>query len=481
MSGENEKSLKHKAISGGKWSLLRRFSGQAVTFVVTLVLARLLTPRDFGLMAMLTVFVELGITLSEAGMTRALIRTVDISDEDYSTAFYFNLAAAIAIYAIIWVCSPLIACFFNAPPLELLARIIAFNIPLRALCSLKLSTLEAELDFRRPAIAEFSANVISGGIGIGAALQGAGVMAIVTYQVSNALLLAVILFSITRRRRLGRFSTRSFKRLFGFGSRLLASGVLHVVYNNMYLFLIGKFYRPASLGYFTRGRQFASVPPVAIGESLKGVAYSTLCRFKDDPEQLAAKGLRILRLCACVTFPVMIFICFSSNFLIGVLIGRQWGDSADIMSLMCVGMAFYPIDVINLQIIQAAGRSDHYLHAEIWKKGIGVAALLIALPYGIKWIALAFSLATIAGVLIDMVYCQKSSGLGVWRQIKAVFPTEMTALLGGVAGAMATIYISNDMAILLARFAVTFAVYWLLAEVFKIKGFRELKSIVMSR
>lgn len=478
MSEVVDKTLKGRAISGGRWSVLRRVSTQLIAFAVTLLLARLLTPEDFGLVAMLTVFVEVGVALSEAGITRALVRTVNISDADYSTALVYNISVSLAIYVIIFFCSPLIARFYNAPSLELLAKLIALNIPLRSLSSLKLCTLEAELNFKLPAIAEFTSTLIAGTVGMVMALCGCGVMSLAGYQIGNALLLTLILVAVTGRRKFVGFSKESFRRLFGFGNKLLAGGLLHVIYNNMYLFTIGKVYNAADLGYFTRARQFASVPPVGVGESVKGVAYSALCRFKDNSEGMNIRGLRIMKLCAFVIFPIMAFVAMFSHPLIEVLIGEKWIAAANMLIIMCVGMVFYPIDVLNLQIIQVSGHSNLYLQSEIWKKIVGVTALLSALPFGIFPLAAAFSLSGFIGTLINMKYCSKSGGPSPAVQWRQLIPLMLMALFSAVAASLLTYFIGNMILKLAAGLIVCAGIYLLFAIILKRSELADLGEIV---
>lgn len=304
------------AFRGGMWNGVGRFGAQLIGFVVTLVMARMLTPGDYGVVAMMIIFVEIGYAVSDSGMSNALIRSRRISAADAATVFSYNLTVSLLLYLAIFFSAPLIARFYEMPELVKVARVIGLNVPLRALGAVARARFIFGMDFRRPAAADITAGLVSGVAGIALASTGRGVMAIVIYQVLNAAIATVMLWLLSDdravlespekdsekdsesrkaawpklpsagkyrrcRRSAGNgerrkeehlregwgWSRESFRRLFGFGSRLLAAGLLDVVYRNLYLVVIGKVYRAADLGYFVRARQFASLPAVSVGKS----------------------------------------------------------------------------------------------------------------------------------------------------------------------------------------------------------------------
>ena len=253
-------SLKQKTLSGVLWSCVERFSVQGIQFVIMVIMARILLPSDYGMIGMLAIFIAIAQTLIDSGFSNALIQKKDRSEIDYSTVFYFNIAVGIVLYFILFFSSPLIARFYNTPELTGLTRVLALNLFINSLAVVQRAILSIKIDFKTQAKASFSAAIISGIVGIVMAYTGFGVWSLAVQTVLNAFVNTVLLWIFSKWIPLKVFSFESFKKLFTFGSKLLASGLLDTIYRNIYTIVIGKKFASTDLGYFTRADQFAQFP-----------------------------------------------------------------------------------------------------------------------------------------------------------------------------------------------------------------------------
>lgn len=402
-----DSALRQKTLGGVFWSFIQRASTQLVAFVVTVIMARMLTPADYGLVAMLVLFVELGVTISEGGMSQALIQARRFDSPYVSAALVYNVSISLALYGLVWVYAPLIASFYEIESLCPLVRALALNIPIKSLASVRLARLTSKMEFRALAFIDIVSTMAAGVIGIWMAATGYGVWAIIVWQVALAALSTVMLWIFGEKPERIRLNKVAFKRLFSFGSRILTAGIIEVIYRNMYLPIIGKVYNPNQLGFFTRARQFASLPPISIGEVSRNVTYPLFCNLGESPQERYGSFLRIERVIWFVVIPVMLFVAIFAEPIVGALLGEKWMESALLLPIMSIGMMLNPIDTLNVQMIQACGCSDYFLHAEIWKKGVGLALLFSTVWLGIEWVAIGWGVSAFASAMISAIYCSK--------------------------------------------------------------------------
>ena len=408
------------------------------------------------MVAMLMIFVEFGAAISEGGLTQALIKKGSVTSADATAVVAYNLVTSGVIYGLIWLAAPWIAGFYAMPALETLVRVISLNIPLRALASVNVASLTSAMNFKPQALAGFISTLLAGVAGIWMARAGRGVMSIVVYQVGTIALQTALLWILARRVRFGRPSGESFKSLFRFGSPLLVSSLIDVAYRNMYLPVIGKLYDARELGFFTRARQFASFPSVSAGEVVRSVSYSALCRKEGDRKGVF---LRMIRLTAFVSMPVMLYVAFFSRPLVVALVGEKWVEAASMLPYMSGGVMFLPLSVLNLQLIQAEGRSDYYLKSEIWKKGVGVALMLAAVAFGVWALALAWAATSLIGAMINAIYSRKCSGIKVSEQIQAISGIFFLSLGCCIAGRGVSLLAEGDVMQLATGFGVSALLY----------------------
>lgn len=361
-------SLKHKTVKGVGWSFADNISSSGVSFLVGLVLARLLTPAEYGIMAMIAIFIAISNSIIDSGFSNALIRKTDIKRIDYNTVFFFNLVVGVILYVLLYFCAPSISSFFNEPILIPVTRVIGLVLIINSLGIIQRTIMVREIDFRTQTKISLIASLSSGGIGIVMAFYGYGVWSLVGQQVSRQLLNTVFLWLYSAWRPVCEFSTDSFKCLFGFGSKLLLSGLLDTLYKNIYYIVIGRFYSSAQLGQYTRAEQFNTIFSSNLTSVVQRVSYPVLSSIQDEPERLREAYRRVIKTTMLISFACMLGLAAVAKPLILLLIGEKWLVSVSYLQIICFAGMLYPLHAINLNILQVKGRSDLFLKLEIIKK-----------------------------------------------------------------------------------------------------------------
>ncbi len=414
------------------WSSLERFSVQGVGFIVMIIMARILTPDDYGLVAMLTIFIAISQSLVDSGFSQALIRKQDRNEIDNSTVFYFNIAVGLTLYLILFLCAPLIAGFYNEPVLIPITRVISLSVLINSFVVVQRAILTSRIDFKTQAKASMSAAIISGIVGISMAYTGYGVWSIVWYQLTNLTVNVGLLWILSKWRPRLLYSWKSFRELFGFGSKLAASGLLDTLYNNIYLIVIGKIFSAADLGYYTRASQFSQFPSSNLSGIIQRVTYPVLCTIQDDDDRLRSVYRRFLRLSAFIVFPLMIGLAAVAKPLILLLLKEQWSFCIILLQIACFSMMWYPIHAINLNLLQVKGRSDLFLKLEIIKKCIGVAILCITVPMGLVAMCIGSIFSSIICLVVNTHYTGKLIQIGFLTQMRDLLPTLTYSMTTGI-------------------------------------------------
>lgn len=424
-------SLKHKTFKGTLWSVVERFSVQGISFLVMIIMARILTPDDYGLVGMLTVFIAVSQSLVDSGFSQALIRKQDRTELDNSTVFYFNIGVGIILYLLLFFCAPLIARFYKEPILIPLTRLISLSILINSFVVVQRALLTIKIDFKTQAKASVSASIASGIVGISMAYMGFGVWAIVWYQLTNLAINVGLLWAFSKWRPKWLYSWHSFRKLFGFGSKLALSGIINTIYDNVYLIVIGKFFSATDLGYYTRAYQFASFPSSNVSGIVQRVTFPILCTIQNDDNRLRYVYRRFLRLSAFIVFPLMIGLAAVAYPLVLLVLTKKWEFSALLLQIICLSMMWYPIHAINLNLLQVKGRSDLFLKLEIWKKIVGVAILCVTVPMGLVAMCWGSLASSIIALVINTYYTGKLIQVGFFTQMKDLIPTLFYSFLTG--------------------------------------------------
>ena len=444
----------------------------------SIFLARILDISDYGIVAMIVVFMAVAQAFVDSGFSSALIRKPDLNEEDKSTAFYFNIVVGLTCYGILFIASPLIADFYDEPLLSPIIRVTGLSIIFNSLCVVQRALFTIAVDFKTQAIISLACTVISGVVGLVMAYNGYGVWALVGQSTISTFLNFVLLWLCSRWRPVTGFSKASFRYLFNFGSKLLASGLLDTLYNNAYPIVIGKFYNSAQLGLYSRAQGYASLPSSNITGILQRVTFPVLSLMQDDDQKLANNYRRLLRMSAFVVFPLMIGLAAIADPLIRVLITSKWAGCIIYLQIICFGMMLYPIHALNLNLLQVKGRSDLFLRLEILKKIIGVCALCITIPFGITAMCIGLVVVSVVALYINTYYTGKLLSLGFLMQIKDLVPFFILSMLVGLLMYYVPISINNDLYRLVSGGLIGIVSYVGLAALFRIKEFNELINLI---
>ena len=411
-------SLKNKTVKGVVWSSVERFSVQGVQFLVMLVIARLLDPKDFGLVGMLAIFLAVAQSLIDSGFSQALIRKQDRTEVDNSTVFYFNIVVSAVLYLILYAIAPWVSDFYNEPQLCSLMRVLCLVVIVNSFAVVQRAIYTASINFKTQAKASFIAALASGLVGVWMAYNGYGVWTLVWQQLLNAGINTLLLWIYSNWYPRWVYSWESFRELFAFGSKLLASGLLDTLYTNIYLLVIGKIFNAASLGYYTQADRFTKLPSSNITGILQRVTYPVLCSIQDDDERLREDYRKLLRLSAFIIFPMMCLLAGVAYPLVELLIGEKWRFAATLIIPLSFTMMWWPIHAINLNLLQVKGRSDLFLRLEIIKKIIGVTVLVLSIPFGLLFMCYAGIVTSILCLVINTYYTGKLIQVGFLMQMK---------------------------------------------------------------
>ena len=424
-----ESSIKSKTISGVKWSAVESFLTQGIQFLIGLVLARLLAPSDFGVVGMLAIFIAISQSLVDSGFSNALIRKVDRSEQDFYTAFYFNIAVGVAMYLLLCLFAPLIATFFNVPILERLIYVLSLCVLFDSFCVVQRARLAIVVDFKTQAKATLISVVLSGVVGIFLALNNCGIWSLVCQQVLRSVINTFLLWIFARWLPKLVFSWSSFRSLFSFGSKIMIAGLISTIYQHLSTVAIGKFYTPTDLGFYSRGQQFAMLPSVNLNTVIQRVTFPILSKIQNDNQRLIDTYRHYICSSSLLIFFCMVFLASIGRPLVLVLLGAKWAEAIIYLQIFCFAYMFDHICSINLNLLYVKGRSDLVLKLEVIKKSIAFVILLISIKYGVIWICASTILYTQIAVLINTYYTGKLFHLGYIQQIRDFGPFFILSLI----------------------------------------------------
>lgn len=416
-------SLRHKTIRGVGWSFVDNIASSGITFLVGLVLARLLTPAEYGLMAMIAIFIAISNSIIDSGFSNALIRKIHVERVDYNTVFYFNLIISILVYAILYIASPVISAFFKEPVLVEVTRVIGWVLIINALAIIPRTQFVRNVDFKTQTKVSLISSVSSGIVGIGMALGGMGVWSLVGQQLSRQFLNTLFLWIYSKWRPVWEFSTQSFKELFGFGSKLLLSGLLDTIYKNIYYIVIGRFYTSAQLGQYTRAEQFNTIFSSNLTSVVQRVSYPVLSSIQEESERLREAYRKVIKITMLITFACMLGLAAVAKPLIIILIGEKWLPAVYLLQIICFSGMLYPLHAINLNILQVKGRSDLFLKLEIIKKIIAVFPIIIGIFYGIECMLWGSVVTSLIAYFLNSYYSANLINYPTNEQIRDILPT----------------------------------------------------------
>lgn len=459
------------------WSAIDNVVRFGVTFLVGIVLARLLSPDDYGLIGIIGIFTAVCTALINGGMGSALIRKKVATGDDYNTVFIANNCVSVVLYAVIFLCAPLIADFFHREELVALTRVASLGMIIGALGMVQQTRLTKRIDFKTQTKITLVASIVSGVIGIAMALIGFGVWALVAQHLTSQIICTLLLWFYNKWIPGLSFSKDSFHELFGFGWKMMLSHLLETIWKELYQVVVGKFYSPATLGQYTRAKQFSTLFSSNLTSVIQRVTYPVLSNIQDDKERMVSAYRRIIKVTMFVTAISMFFLGAISEPLLYCLIGSKWHEASVYLPLICISGSLYPLHAINLNMLQVQGRSDLFLGLEVIKKIIGLAPLTVCIIWGILPMLYVNLLTGSIAFFLNSYYSGKLIGYSSWMQVKDIAPSYAVA----IAMALSVFFLKylpvSFWVILPMQLVLGLFVFFIICNATKMREFKELKTM----
>lgn len=474
-----EQSLKDKTVKGTFWSGMDNVAQFAVSFVVSVVLARLLSPDDYGLIGIIAIFTNVCNALISGGFSSALIRKKDATDKDYNTVFIMNMGVSIVLYILIYVCSPLIAKFFNREELVTLTRVSSLSMIIGALSMVQQTKLTKRIDFKTQTKITLISSVTSGIVGVVMALIGFGVWSLVAQGLILQLLRTIFLWMYNHWIPKLEFSKTSFNDLFGFGWKLMVGRLLDTAWKELYQVVVGRFYNPSTLGQFTRSNQFSQLFSSNLTGVIDRVTYPVLSEIQDDKARLASAYRRIIKTTMFIAAVGMFSLGAVSEPLLYCLIGPRWREAATYLPLICIAGSLYPLHAINLNMLAVQGRSDLNLILEIVKKIILLAPLFIGAIVGIMPMLYANLVTSVISFFLNSHWSGKFIGYSSWMQIRDIAPSYGVATVVALSVWFLKYLPLSNWIILPLQVVVGAAVFIFTCKIKRLPEYEEAKNMMM--
>lgn len=424
-----EESIKNKFVKGVIWGVVEKFATLATGFIITLVLARILTPADYGLVNMIYIFTVLGTVLLDGGFGQALIQRKNITRLDASSVFYINLTLSIIIYLILYFTAPLIASFYKQPSLVLISRVVFTTIPISALCIVQHNLLTKELKVKELTYVSILSSLVSGIIGIWLAYCGFGVWTLVYQTVILQIVRTIALWWFSDWRPCLSFSIKFIRSIWSFSMNLLGVFTLASVFQNIYTLIIGRLYNVNEVGYYNQAFRMQSVASNAIMSSIQRVAFPAFAKFQDDYQTLQRTYKRVMLMTMYVYFPFMMCLIVVSTELFDVLLTSKWLPSVPMFCLLCVAESLYPLNNINSSVLKAVGKGRDYLVLNIVNYILIIICILVTYRFGIIALLGGYAVSSILRSLISMTVCGREIKYSIYAQLRDLIPVFLITLL----------------------------------------------------
>ena len=460
------------------WRLFERFGAQGVTFAVSIVLARILDPNVYGIVALVTIFTSVMQVFVDSGLGNALIQKKDADDLDFSTVFFFNFAFCLVLYSIFFLTSPLISDFYEMPELIPVLRILGLTVVISGIKNIQQAYVSRYMMFKKFFFSTLSGTVGAAAIGIAMACLGFGVWALVAQNLFNAAVDTCVLWFTVKWRPKKMFSWERLKILFSYGWKLLASKLIDTVYEDVRSLIIGKMYSPDDLAFYNKGKQFPQLAVSNINSAIESVLFSSMSMEQDNMARVRAMTSRAIKIASYVIFPLMLGMAVCAESLVSLILTDKWLDCVPYMRIFCIGLAIVPISLANLNAINAIGRSDIYLKLEIIRKAVNTVSLVVLMWFGVKAIAYSYLLNCVVNLAINSASNKKFLNYGYLDQIKDLIPSIL------LSGSMAFITYSvsllhlSHLVTLLIQIPVGIGIYILSSIIFKVDSFKYVISVL---
>lgn len=474
-----EENIKDKTVRGLTWSAIDSFASQGVSFIVGIILARLLSPAEFGTIGVAMIFVSLFNKIVDCGFSSALIRKQDAKNIDYNTTFIFNLLLSIFLYFLSYISSPFISDFFNNDELLKVIRWISLVVLINAFAIIHRTHFVKNINFKTQAKISLIASISSGIIGITMAFYNCGVWSLVGQQLSRQMTNTVLLWVYDKWRPKLEFSLMSFKCLFSYGSKLLLSGIVDTLSAELSTIVIGKLYSSATLGQYSRSKQFVSIFSSNVSIIMERVTYPVLSKFQSNQEQLISYYKIIVKSLMLVTGLGLAIIGSSAESIILILLGDKWTDSILYLQLLVFVDVTIPVKNVNLNLLQVYGRSDYILKLSMIKRIIEFCAIALGF-FSLVYMLIGFAIVGVIGLLLNARYTQKVSGYSVKNQLLDLMPSFTISLIVGAVMYICSLIIDDLYISLLVQIIVGLTVFFVIVETIRLKEYIFLKTTLLN-
>ena len=468
----------NNVISNFIWRFAERCGAQAVQFIVSIVLARLLMPEVYGTIALITVITTILNVFVDSGMGSALIQKKDADSVDFSTVFYFNMCVCIVLYVGLFICSPWIAYFYKDATLTPVIRVLGLTIVISGVKNIQQAYVSKTMQFKRFFFSTLGGTIGAAVIGIWMAYKGFGVWALVAQQIFNAMVDTLILWITVKWRPKKEFSFERLKGLFSYGWKLLASSLLDTVYNNIRQLIIGRMYTPSDLAFYNRGKQFPDLIITNINTSIDSVLLPTMSQEQENKERVKIMTRRAIKTSTYIMAPLMMGLAFCATPIIRLILTEKWLSCVPFMQIFCITSMFYPIHTANLNAIKAMGRSDAYLKLEIIKKVIGMALLLSTMWFGVMAMAYSLLVSSVLSQIINSWPNRKLLNYGYLEQLKDILPGIILAVVMGICVYPVQWIGLSDIITLCIQVPLGAIIYIIGSKIFKLESFEYILDMI---
>ena len=464
-----QNDIKSKTLSGLIWQYAEKCGAEVIQFVVSIIIARILSPSDYGLIGLITVFISVASVFVSSGLGQALVQRKEINNKDYSTVFFYSIAFSGMIYGILFLIAPYIAKFYNSPILVHIVRVLGLTVIIGSINGVQRAYVQKTMQFRRFFVSTLWGKGISAIIGISLAYAGYGVWALVGQQLSMTITDTTVLWITVKWRPQLVFSIKRMKEMFSYGWKLLVSSLIDTVYNNVYSLVIGKRYSASDLGFYNRGKQFPMLIINNINTSIQSVLFPVLSEAQDETERLKSMVRRSIVTSTFLIFPAMAGIAAVAEPLTITLLTEKWLPAVPFIQFCCFTYAFWPIHTANLQAINAVGRSDITLTMEIIKKVVGITVLIITLPHGLMTMMVGRCVATVISSFINAYPNRKLLNYSYMEQLKDIAPSFFISIVMAGAILPITLLQIHPLLQMIIQVVLGVAVYFGLAKLFRLE------------
>lgn len=423
-----EESLRTQTKKGLFWKAFDTFSNTGMQFVVGIVMARLLSPTDYGITALPAVFLAVASTFVDGSFGLALIRKPELSEKDLSTSFFYSLAMGVFMYFCLFIGAPIIAQFYNTPVLTSLIRITALTFLWGSLVTPQAVILRRQLNFKTPARISLISNLVAGCVGITIAYMGYGLWALVASNITSSLMNVTQMWIAVKWLPRTGWSKESFRYLWDFGNKMVGTDLLNTLQLNIAPIIIGKFFSPLQLGLYNRAQSFSILPVQQLTNILRTVSFPVLSKLQDDNELMTANYRKMIRTACFISFPLMMIVAALAKPLIILMLTVKWVSCVILLQILCFSTMWSPMSSLNLNILQVKGRTDLYFNLEIKKKIVGIALMLVSLPFGVKWLCVSMVVNSLYCIFVNVRSANKVLPIGVVSQYKDIIPSLILSL-----------------------------------------------------